>query len=56
MYKELVKRYFLGVEAPLWSETISNIDGIGIFAFPRMIGYFQLSLSLKENRIGKIIK
>lgn len=40
----------LGVEAPLWSETISNIDELEYLAFPRMIGYSELSWSIPENR------
>jgi hexosaminidase len=40
----------LGVEAPLWSETISNIDELEYLAFPRIIGYSELSWSIKENR------
>ncbi|WP_047245977.1 family 20 glycosylhydrolase [Maribacter thermophilus] len=40
----------LGVEAPLWSETISNIDELEYLAFPRIIGYSELSWSISENR------
>lgn len=40
----------LGVEAPLWSETISNIDELEYLAFPRIIGYSELSWSTQENR------
>lgn len=40
----------LGIEAPLWSETISNIDELEYLAFPRIIGYSELSWSIKENR------
>ena len=40
----------LGVEAPLWSETISNIDELEYLAFPRVIGYSELSWSTEENR------
>ena len=40
----------LGVEAPLWSETISTIDELEYLAFPRIIGYSELSWSIKENR------
>ncbi|MDF4221745.1 family 20 glycosylhydrolase [Maribacter sp. M208] len=44
------KENILGVEAPLWSETISNIDELEYLAFPRIIGYSELSWSIKENR------
>ncbi|PXX28258.1 family 20 glycosylhydrolase [Arenibacter sp. ARW7G5Y1] len=44
------KENILGVEAPLWSETISNMDELEYLAFPRMIGYSELSWSIEENR------
>lgn len=40
----------LGVEAPLWSETISEIGELEYLAFPRAIGYSELSWSTQENR------
>ena len=40
----------LGVEAPLWSETISNSSEMEYLAFPRVIGYSELSWSLPEKR------
>ncbi|ASO06785.1 family 20 glycosylhydrolase [Arenibacter algicola] len=48
--KGINKEDILGVEAPLWSETISNIDELEYLAFPRMIGYSELSWSVEENR------
>lgn len=44
------KENILGVEAPLWSETISTIEELEYLAFPRIIGYSELSWSLPENR------
>ncbi|NER10758.1 family 20 glycosylhydrolase [Muriicola jejuensis] len=44
------KDRILGVEAPLWSETISNIQELEYLAFPRAIGYAELSWSQEENR------
>ncbi|MBC8768989.1 beta-N-acetylhexosaminidase [Arenibacter sp. BSSL-BM3] len=44
------KKNILGVEAPLWSETVSNMDEVEYLAFPRMIGYSELSWSTEENR------
>lgn len=44
------KENILGIEAPLWSETISNIDELEYLAFPRAIGYSELSWSTPENR------
>ncbi|NJB72420.1 hexosaminidase [Saonia flava] len=40
----------LGIEAPLWSETISNISELEYLAFPRAIGYAELGWTLEENR------
>ncbi|NND16160.1 MAG: family 20 glycosylhydrolase [Eudoraea sp.] len=40
----------LGVEAPLWSETISEIGELEYLAFPRVIGHSELSWSTEENR------
>lgn len=40
----------LGIEAPLWSETISNIEELEYLAFPRAIGYAELGWSTEENR------
>ncbi|EAR00161.1 family 20 glycosylhydrolase [Maribacter sp. HTCC2170] len=49
-YEGIPMENILGVEAPLWSETISNIDELEQLAFPRVIGYSELSWSIKENR------
>ena len=48
--KAVPRDQILGVEAPLWSETISNIDELEYLAFPRVIGYSELSWSTEENR------
>lgn len=40
----------MGLEAPLWSETISNIDELEYLAFPRVIGYAELGWSTRQNR------
>ncbi|WP_425236313.1 family 20 glycosylhydrolase [Ulvibacterium sp.] len=49
-YGGIPKENILGVEAPLWSETISNIDELEYLAFPRILGYSELSWSTEENR------
>lgn len=48
--KRIPRESILGVEAPLWSETISNSSELEYLAFPRIIGYSELSWSLPENR------
>ncbi len=49
-YIKIPKESILGIEAPLWSETISNINELEYLAFPRIIGYSELSWSAEENR------
>lgn len=39
----------LGIEAPLWSETISNSTELEYLAFPRVIGYAELGWSPSEH-------
>ena len=43
-------QHILGVETPLWSETIRTLDELEYLAFPRVIGYAELGWSIKENR------
>ncbi len=40
----------LGIEAPLWSETVSTMEEVEYLAFPRVIGFSELGWSTKENR------
>lgn len=49
-YADIPMENILGVEAPLWSETISNFDELAYLAFPRVIGYAELGWTIKENR------
>ena len=49
-YEGIPTENILGIEAPLWSETISNIDELEYLAFPRAIGHAELSWSTQENR------
>ena len=46
----LTKETVMGVEAPLWSETISNMAELEYLAFPRAIGYGELGWTTQENR------
>ena len=41
--KGVPKELILGIEAPLWSETVSNSDEIEFMAFPRLPGYAELA-------------
>ena len=44
------KEIILGVEAPLWSETVLNMDDIEYLVFPRLPGYAELGWSPAEGR------
>lgn len=47
--KNIPKEMILGVEAPLWSETISTMSELEYLAFPRVIGHAELSWSPEEK-------
>lgn len=49
-YEGIPMENILGIEAPLWSETIETFDELAYLAFPRAIGYSELSWSTPENR------
>ncbi len=49
-YEGIPLENILGIEAPLWSETISDIGELEYLAFPRAIGYSELGWTMKENR------
>jgi hexosaminidase len=40
----------LGIEAPLWTETIETTDDIEFMAFPRLPGYAEIGWSLATGR------
>lgn len=40
----------IGIEAPLWSETIETIDDIEYLVFPRLLGYAELGWSKHTNK------
>ena len=44
------KENILGIEAPLWTETILNMDDIEYMVFPRLPGYAELAWSNLENQ------
>lgn len=46
----LPKESIMGIEAPLWSETISNSEELEYLAFPRVIGYAELGWTPAEQR------
>ncbi|MEJ0054682.1 MAG: family 20 glycosylhydrolase [Bacteroidota bacterium] len=48
--KGVGKENILGIEAPLWSETITNMDELEYLAFPRLPGYAEIGWSPEANR------
>ncbi len=40
--KGVNKENILGIEAPLWSETIEDMDDIEYLLFPRLLGYAEI--------------
>lgn len=48
---EKIKReHILGVEAPLWTETVTNRDDIEFLTFPRLAAIAEVAWSPKEKR------
>lgn len=43
--KGVDKKSILGVESPLWSETVTNMDEIEYMIFPRLAGYSEIGWS-----------
>ncbi|WP_249414422.1 beta-N-acetylhexosaminidase [Marinifilum caeruleilacunae] len=43
------KEDILGIEAPLWAETIETMDDIEYLIFPRLLGYAELGWSPDQN-------
>lgn len=50
MVPGLTKDKILGIEAALWSETVSNIDEVEYMVFPRLPGYAEIGWTSPETR------
>lgn len=48
--KGIKRENILGIEAPLWTETITNMDEIEYMAFPRIVGLAEIGWSPEEGR------
>ncbi len=46
----LAEADIIGIEAPLWTETITNLDEITVMAFPRLVGHAEIGWSPVEGR------
>jgi hexosaminidase len=50
LVKGITKENILGIEAPLWTETITNMNEIEYMVFPRLIGYAEIGWSPTTGR------
>ncbi len=46
----VTEKDILGVEAPLWSETLNNMDDLEYMAFPRILGYAEIGWTPQARR------
>jgi len=44
------KENILGVECPLWTETVTNLDELEYLVFPRLLGYAEIGWTKQEDR------
>ncbi len=47
---DLKKENILGIEAPLWSETVSNLDEAEYLIYPRLLGYSEVGWTAAKDR------
>jgi hexosaminidase len=50
MVKGLTREDILGIEAPLWTETITNLDELTFMVFPRLPGYAEIGWTAADRR------
>jgi hexosaminidase len=50
LVKGIARENILGIEAPLWTETITNMDEIEYMIFPRIIGHAEIGWTPMELR------
>ncbi|MCB0202357.1 MAG: family 20 glycosylhydrolase, partial [Anaerolineae bacterium] len=46
----VTEQAILGVEAPLWTETVRTMDDLEYLVFPRLLGYSEIGWSPAEGR------
>ena len=46
----LTDENILGIEAPLWSETVTNLEEVEFMTFPRLPGYAEIGWTPREKR------
>jgi hexosaminidase len=50
LVKGITRENILGIEAPLWTETVTTMDEIEYMIFPRIIGLAEIGWSPEEGR------
>jgi len=48
--------HIIGIEAPLWSETVSTIDEVEFLAFPRLMGLAEIGWTPTSQRNWEVYK
>lgn len=50
LLESVSKENIVGIEAPLWSETVTNIDEVEYMVFPRLPGYAEIGWTAPSQR------
>ena len=50
LVESISKENIIGIEAPLWSETVTNIDEVEYMVFPRLPGYAEIGWTAPDQR------
>lgn len=50
LIKGVSKENILGIECPLWTETVSDLDELEYLVFPRLLGYAEIGWTKQEDR------
>ena len=45
------KKDILGIESPLWTETITNMEELEFMVFPRIIGHAEIGWTVDSLRV-----
>ncbi|MEO9801686.1 MAG: beta-N-acetylhexosaminidase [Reichenbachiella sp.] len=53
---EIPTEAILGIEAPLWTETVENMKDIEYMIFPRLLGYAEIGWSPQSTRVWSTYK
>lgn len=50
LIKGVSKENILGIECPLWTETVTNLDELEYLVFPRLMGYAEIGWTKQKDR------